>query len=274
MENDIEKPFGTYFLSPILTKFLLKAQSMPVTWLGRRLALIFRKITLKQTYGIIDAIVCGLKFRFYMNDNVSERKFLFMPQFFDRLERDLIRDNLPKDGIAIDIGANAGIYSMTMASLLGDEGKVIAIEPNPKVLDRLKFNSALNGFDKLITFEQSGVSDKEGRFDLIMDETNLGGSSLVVERSDKKITVSCHLLLSILKMHNINKIDALKIDIEGAEDKALIPFFKNADKELYPKLIILEHSPNDWEDDLPTVLKSSGYKLVKITRMNQIWIIE
>jgi FkbM family methyltransferase len=271
MVNDTEKNFGAYALNKHQSRLLRLAQAAPASWLGRRMALILRKAVLLRGPSIIDAVVDGLKLRLYTKDNVSERKFLFMPQFFDPYERGLLKKNLKPGGVFVDVGANAGIYSLTAALLVGGSGKVISIEPNPAVLDRLKFNAALNGFEKRIISEQSGVSSGEGSFDLALDEGNLGGSSLVAQRSARKISVRCYKLLSIVQKYRLQKIDALKIDIEGAEDRALVPFFKEAPRGLYPKILILENSPGDWKEDLPAVLRISGYRLLKTTRMNQVW---
>lgn len=268
-----DNPFGAYALGEYRNRILRWAQETPVNWLGRRVSLILRKIILLSGAVVIDSEVDGLRLRLYMKDNVSERKFLFMPQFFDCDERALLKEKLKEGDVFIDIGANAGIYTMTAAGPVGKTGKVVAIEPNPAALSRLTFNASLNGFEKRIICEQVGVSDREGSFDLILDESNLGGSSLVTARSDKKIKVDCHPLLDILKKHGIEKTAALKIDIEGAEDKVLIPFFRDAPKSLYPKILIVENSPKDWEKDLPAACRAAGYNLLKITRMNQIWAL-
>lgn len=271
MVNDTQQPFGTYALRKDHTHLLNWAQAMPVSWFGRRGALTLRKMVLLREPSIVDAVVDGLKLRLYVKDNVSERKFLFTPQFFDRLERDMLKETLKDGGSFVDVGANAGIYTLTAAALTGASGKVIAIEPNPVVLDRLKFNTTCNGFDNRISFEQSGISDTEGSFDLTLDDTNLGGSSLVMAHSARKINVKCYKLLAIVQKHALQKIDALKIDIEGAEDKVLIPFFIEASENLCPKLLILENSPADWKENLPAALMKAGYTHKQTTRMNQIW---
>ena len=273
MNNDLRQPFGAYALKKHQHQLLHWAQSQPLSWLGRRAALILRKAVLVQGQPVIDAAVDGLKLRLYMQDNISERKFLFMPQFFDPYERSLLKRKLADGSIFVDVGANAGIYTLTAAALVGAAGKVLSIEPNPVVLERLSFNAVLNGFAERVIAEQAGVSDAEGCFDLTLDDSNLGGSSLVAERSSRKINVACYKLLSIVQKHQLPKIDALKIDIEGAEDKALIPFFAEAPHDLYPKIIILENSPQDWKQDLPAALKKAGYTLQKTTRMNQVWAL-
>lgn len=271
MVNDTTSPFGAYALKKLPGLLLRLAQRLPANWLGRRLALILRKAVLWRGPAIVDAAVDGLKLRLYTQDNVSERKFLFLPQFFDPLERSLLKKNLRNGSVFVDVGANAGIYALTAAAAVGVNGKVVAIEPNPLVLDRLKFSAALNGFDGRIVFEQSGVSSEEGSFDLMLDDSNLGGSSLVAERSALKISVRCYKLLSVVQKYQLQKIDALKIDIEGAEDRALVPFFAAAPKHLYPRLLILENSPHDWRQDLPAALRAAGYRLLQTTRMNQVW---
>lgn len=270
--TDVTSQFGTYSLRKRHMQLLGWAQSMPASWLGRRAALLLRKIVLSGEYRAVDAVVDGLKFRLYMRDNVSERKFLFMPQFFDRSERALMKERLHDGSVFVDIGANAGIYTMTAAALVGDRGRVLSVEPNPAVLDRLKFNTALNSFNARVTVEQSCVGDSEGMVELTLDDTNLGGSSLVTERSTRKISVACYPLITILGKCGITRIDGLKIDIEGAEDMALIPFFAEAPESLLPGFIILENSPKDWRQDLPDALRKAGYRLLETTRMNMVWI--
>ncbi|HRI76993.1 MAG: FkbM family methyltransferase [Alphaproteobacteria bacterium] len=268
---DTTSPFGTYALSGWRARALAAAQAMPANWLGRRGALLMRKLVLKGGPAIIDAEVEGVRFRLYMRDNVSERKYLFLPQFFDAQERKMLRETLA-GGVFVDIGANAGIYSLCGASAVGETGRVLSIEPNPAVAARLKFNISLNGFDARTHVEQAGVSDSAGHFDLVLDETNLGGSSLALQRSEKAISVRCDLLQNILSAQGITHIDALKIDIEGAEDRALIPFLRDAPPSLHPRLVVIENSQKDWQQDLPAAFAAAGYRLQATTRMNLIYI--
>lgn len=271
-QADITSPFGTYALHGWRQKALRMAQAMPANWWGRRAALVMRKTVLKGGPDIIDAEVEGLRFRFYMRDNVSERKYLFLPQFFDAQERALLREVLQGGGVFVDIGANAGIYSLCGASAVGGGGRVVSIEPNPAVAARLRFNLSLNGFEGRTHIEQAGVSDSAGHFDLVLDESNLGGSSLALHRSEKSIQVRCDLLQNILAARGIVRIDALKIDIEGAEDRALIPFLRHAPASLHPRVVVIENSQKDWQQDLPAAFAAAGYTLQTTTRMNLIYM--
>ena len=263
-----ENTFGTFALSGWRAKLLSFAQSLPANWFGKRLALICRKLVLKNGPDIIDATIDHLHFRLHMRDNVSERKFLFLPQFFDHFERQLLQQVLTSSSTFIDIGANAGIYTLTAAAA---GARVVSVEPNPVVLDRLQYNLAANQLTERVSIIQKGVSDADGSFELTLDTHNLGGSSLLANRSGPSLMIQCSLLLSILQEADISHIDALKIDIEGAEDRALVPFFKLTPATLYPKWIIIENSEAQWQTDLSALFKLKGYHCLKRTRMNSVW---
>ena len=57
----------------------------------------------------------------------------------------------------------------------------------------------------------------------------------------------------------ISRIDALKIDIEGAEELALAPFLREAPAGLLPGLILIEDRPMDWGVDLYGLMRERGY---------------
>lgn len=265
--------FGTYGLTGWQDRITQTCRQLPTNWIGRRLALILRKMVIKSSkLAIMDGEIDGIKLRCRTKDNISERKFYFMPQFCDAAERHLIANMLPEDGVFLDIGANAGIYTLTAAHQCKQGGKVIAIEPNPVVLARLQENLAMNDYADRVTIVQKGVSDTPGSFTLLLDDTNLGGSSLVTKRSETggEITVDCQPLADILNDLKIEQVHMMKIDIEGAEEKALIPFFKTAPTSLFPKYIIIENSTDDWETDLMGYMAEHGYGIFKQTKMNYI----
>lgn len=268
---DQAPPYGTHALASWRRRLLHIAQGMPANWFGRRAALLLRKLVLKGGPRVIDADVEGLHYRLHMRDNVSERKYLFMPQFFDAYERQLLRESLRPGDTFVDIGANAGIYSLTAAAAIGETGRVLSVEPNPLMIERLTLNLSLNNFQDRAILVQAAVSDSTGQFDLTLDDRNLGGASLVNRRSSNTISVRCELLTDLLALHGIEHIDALKIDIEGAEDRALAPFFAAAPESLHPRIIIIENSTQDWQQDLPAIFTAAGYILLRQTRMNLVY---
>ncbi len=246
------------------------AQRQPATWLGRRRALLLRRLALALHSGPIDAEVEGIRFRFRPHDNVGERKFLFMPRFFDPEERALLRAALPPDGVFVDIGANVGIYALTAACAPGFAGRVLAFEPNPVALARLRGNIALNDADDRIEVLPFALADAEGEVTLHLDPANLGGGS--IERAGAGgggVTVAARPLAAVLAERGVARIDVLKIDVEGAEHRVLLPFFAQAPAALYPRHLIVERS--EWPADLLGVLAAQGYAETGTSKMNHIF---
>ena len=68
-----------------------------------------------------------------------------------------------KPGMTVfDVGANIGFFALAAANLVGENGKVVAFEPNPSVVARLKENVALNGLADRVKIEQSAAGDFDG----------------------------------------------------------------------------------------------------------------
>ncbi len=217
-----------------------------------------------------------LKLRCYLTDNVSERGFVFMPWRFDQIEREVMLNSLPADGVFIDIGANVGIYSAIAATVLNQSGVVIALEPNPPVFDRLQFNlsatkTALSAPPR-IELLPLGVSDELGEFDLYLDAENLGASSLIEKpTAEQSVAVECQPLLTIIKNQKLARVDVIKCDIEGAEDRALGPFLLEAPTQLLPDCVIFENNKDQWQTDLLEILRQRGYQQTHQTRLNLIY---
>jgi hypothetical protein len=66
----------------------------------------------------------------------------------------------------------------------------------------------------------------------------------------------------------VTGIDALKIDVEGAEDKVLVPFFRDAPSSLWPRLVVIEDSSAEWSTDLFALLKEKGYAVSSRSKQN------
>lgn len=274
MRSTAETAFGHHAPSSLVRALTGFCQSQKVTGWGRRLALWVRRIAMLFHGPVFDVAVCNLQLRLHPGDNVGERKFLFMPQFFDPQEMALLATRLPRNGTFIDIGANVGLYSLNAARHLGPGGRVLAIEPGKEAGRRLRFNLSLNRTDATISVVDCAVGGAEGVMSLHLDPQNLGGSSLVRHQGSggNATPVSVRPLAALLSDAGITHIDILKIDIEGAEDQALIPFFDQTPQTLWPTLMIIERSEAGWHGDLLGRLAKAGYRAIGDSKMN--WIME
>jgi hypothetical protein len=82
--------------------------------------------------------------------------------------------------------------------------------------------------------------------------------------------VPCTTLLRLLQRQEITAIDALKIDVEGNEPDVLVPFFRDAPAELWPRLVLIEDSRVLWRLDLFALLAECGYRLIARSHQNVV----
>lgn len=197
---------------------------------------------------------------------------LFYPQLYDRCEISILRNALEEGDVFLDVGANIGIYSLVASKLVGNKGRVISIEADPYSAAKLRGNVDINRISN-IKIQQVGVSDRNETLSLHQQMTgNRGGSTFV--GSGDGVKVECLPLRAILDMEKLSQAAALKIDIEGFEEKVLRTFFREADRALYPRLIIAECNPEYISDDgLAGLLIEFGYSLKKNAGLNHIWML-
>jgi FkbM family methyltransferase len=114
------------------------------------------------------------------------------------------------------------------------------------------------------------VSDSDGEVMIETDGDNLGASHVVTGAAmADAIKVPALRLQHILEEAGIAKVDALKIDIEGFEDRALVPFFKAAPQSLWPRAVVIEHlSRDEWQQDCIADMLIKGYAEKGRTRSN------
>jgi FkbM family methyltransferase len=165
--------------------------------------------------------------------------------------------------VFVDVGANFGLFTTLAADTVGPSGCVIAIEPTPAMISRLTFNMKANRFTNIIVFE-AAVGDVSGTAVLNVLNGNYGRSSLepraVCLRS---IPVRMMTLAEVVGIARVDRIDALKIDVENFEDKALLPYISLMPQAMWPRHILIElvHS-QAWRTNCVQALGAAGYQQV------------
>jgi FkbM family methyltransferase len=220
--------------------------------------------------GPVDVPYQGASFRFYHQFSATERGALFNP-YYNLEELDFLRAHTPVGGVFVDVGANVGTYAMALARHVGEDGRVVAVEPHPVTHARLAFNRTASGFTQaILVAAAAGASD--GELMIETDGDNLGASHVVTgEASAQAVKVPALRLLRILQDAGVPNVDALKIDVEGFEDRVLIPFFKEAPQPLWPRAVVIEHlSRDEWKQDCIADMLARGYGEVGKTRSNTL----
>ena len=218
--------------------------------------------------GPVDVQYQGAAFRFHHQGSATERGALFNPDYnIDEL--DFLRQHTPDGGVFVDVGANVGTFSLVMARHVGPRGKVVGIEPHPVTFARLSFNNAASGSSQ-VRLLQAAAGPDDGELLIETDGGNLGASHVVTGvASSTAIRVPSLRLTRILTEAGVTKVDGLKIDVEGFEDRVLIPFFRNAAPSLWPRVVVIEHlSQEEWREDCIADMVARGFVVTKKTRSN------
>jgi len=246
--------------------------------MGLRLAIGLRRITksrLEEDRGL-DVERWGIRMRLHPVRNGCEKNLLFTPQMYEPPERAELAEEIDKTRRAnrkfvfVDIGANVGLFSLFVAAYAGSNAQILAIEPEPTNLGRLRFNVAANG-GLPIQVIGLALGESTERVVVQLDNRDRGGTttrSLGPHDGADVVIAECRPLLEVVRQEGLTHIDALKIDIEGTEDKVLVPFFSNAPPDLWPSLVIIEDTRDRWRSDLFSLLAQIGYKVSSRTKLN------
>jgi len=133
--------------------------------------------------------------------------------------------------------------------MVGNQERVIAIEPSPKDYQTLVYNLSQNHCDNVIAINV-GVSDRE--------------EELQLEFKDQRFTADSKPLKEIINdlKISIDKIKFMKMDIEGAE-KFVIPSSLDIIKNL--DFLAMEIHDGYWKDLIP-LMKGYGFTFKRVTR--------
>ena len=118
-----------------------------------------------------------------------------------------------------DVGANIGVFSLFAARLVGPMGRVVAFEPIPENVQVLRANISRNGLGNVLVVEKA-VAERQGRAEIHL--SSLCGCHSLVSRPDASLGRSLSVeTIRLDEMPELEQIDLLKIDAEGAEISVL-----------------------------------------------------
>jgi FkbM family methyltransferase len=179
---------------------------------------------------------------------------------FGRTEKDLLRwfsKNVSKDETWIDVGANYGYTVLALSKNIGPEGKIYAFEPVTSTFEALNETIKLNNLKNIETY-CIALSDNKNLFKKRFQSTR---GMLTNEDSSSKLEISLISLDSYFDYNTINKIDGIKIDVDGPELEVLIGM-KSLLEIHGPKIVIEVHDKS--YDSVKKFLSRFNYKQSEI----------
>jgi len=215
----------------------------------------------------IDVAFRGATFRLEGGRNLIEYGLLLSPDYNGR-DLDFLIEDARAGAVFVDVGSNIGLYALPLAVLAGPQGQVLAIDANPMMAARLARNARLSGLSNINAIA-CAVSDREGSGALSVRKND---DAIVAVEETGTGPIPVRTLASVVAEAGLDRIDGLKIDIEGHEDKALVPFLDGALRTLLPRRVVIEHPVPD--ADYPgctAAFARHGYRLVGRTRNNSLY---
>jgi FkbM family methyltransferase len=256
-----DAPFGSYKPTPFAATLLALSQN---TFLGRGQARkAIGNLLRKEVTTPLDVRLWGRNARVHLQSNYSEMKAVLNPASYSHTDFDFVRKHLPKAGTFVDVGANAGMFSLFASSLLQRGGTVLSVEPQPEIFARLKFNmSAANDLAAegvRTVLVQAALGPEAGTAELSIPK-ELGQASLRSEVGGDRISVPLLPLGDLLRREKIARVDVMKIDVEGYEDAVLQAFFEKEGRSLFPRAVLMEHCNSErWKWDCVAHMLKTGY---------------
>jgi len=126
------------------------------------------------------------------------------------------------DGMTfLDVGANIGYYTALAARIVGPNGNVIALEPDPESYQYLEQTIKANAVGNVQAF-QIAASDSPATLPLFISKDNRGDNRLYAPAEKRpQIEVKARPIDELLSENNINTVDFIKIDVQGYEPKVI-----------------------------------------------------
>jgi len=167
---------------------------------------------------------------------------LYMP-FREYYEPELayLEKILSPGNLSIDVGANFGVYTLVASRLVGETGRVLAFEPTAQSFATLRQNIALNHFSNVRAFSSRTSADRgKARLYHARDPVgnSLGKDPLWGVEGEE---VQTEALDNLLEESGIGRVDAIKIDVEGAEELVLRGAIRCLTS--YNPIVIFEFNP-------------------------------
>lgn len=233
-----------------------------------------RNLAARFAPGPFDIEAEDIRLRAYPGENHSDRVALARGRLPDRDERAAIAPFLSEGGVFVDVGANVGLYSLWAARLIGPGGSVVAVEPHPGIRARLAFNVAANRLVN-IRIVPAGIGEAPGTARLHSSAGgNVGQSSLIEDvafRSAESFEVPVRPLLDVVVEAGLTRIDVLKVDVEGYEDRVVVPFLEACPEHLLPRAVLIETDVAErWTSDCLAALHRREYDPLMRTVANAV----
>lgn len=199
----------------------------------------------------------------YADLSQQELRYVYFGAF-ERSECEFLTRFLRQGDVAVDVGANYGYLSAIMLDCVGPRGAVYAFEPNPYVyryLDHLRTTSDGTFHPYQLAVGSYTSEDEKEKVSFLIDKEHSMWSSVVddggVDRPGDMLKVGVVSLSDFFQRHAIEKIDLIKIDVEGGEAAVLRGLLAYLHASHRPTILceIAPTASNSWSETIELINK-------------------
>jgi FkbM family methyltransferase len=163
----------------------------------------------------------------------------------------------------VDVGANHGYFTLIMADAAGPTGRVLGIEPNPRLATLLEYTLEVNGFDRLARVLSTAASDQErGTARLVIPGRRWALASLYRHATAGDHVVDVETTTIDRLTDEWPSVDFVKIDAEGSEEAIWRGMRRTLDRNL-DITVVMELKPSGCADAAAFIaaLRAEGFPL-------------
>lgn len=258
-------------------KFLFRQTGKLILYFLMELRSFYWKLPFNRTKTFSIQILPQYAIKYIGRGDISQILFKTEVMFkykksFEYSTLELFSNILKSGNVILDVGANSGLYSILYSKLVGRQGAVHAFEPDPNTLILLKENLQINNCEN-VTIYDFALSNKASKIQMVAiqdDEYDaFGGDSFnyikEISSANDNSGINAYRLDDLEQFKNIQKIDYIKIDVEGAELLVLQGSLETIRK--YKPVIIFELS-GKWTKrfnykpyEIMVLLRDLGYEM-------------
>lgn len=173
---------------------------------------------------------------------------------YEPQETRLLSRLLRRGMTVVDAGANWGYFTLLSAHIVGTTGRVVSLEPDPRVFALLQRNLSLNDLPQVTAL---ALAAGASRGTLTLDGYHAFAANRGVSRIDAHadplrsttFTVACERVDDVIGERGVDAVDLVKIDVEGAEDGVLAGMEAGLRTHRYRRVLLELH---------PTLLAERG----------------
>ena len=175
-------------------------------------------------YKLLDIASMGKGLRRKINGRtlrLPTRYFKYFPENYESENFAFLTESCAPGSVIIDIGAHIGVFSVYAAQVTGKAGKVYAFEPAPATYTLLQQTVTINHEETVIEAFPKAVGKENGSITFFVSDVKADNSNSLVNYKDHRplqgIDVAVTSIDNFVQEKKIQKLDFIKIDVEGAE---------------------------------------------------------